>query len=363
VKPSRTLKVATVVISIFCALGLLEFIIWATFWATGRDITRYQPTSAYNVTLADARRFVSHPFLPFAPRPGDARTIKVFSPDTGRAYTTIYTLNSLGFRTPERPFAKAPGVKRIVCLGGSTTFGGATDAETWPALLEARLNAVYASRVRVEVINLAMDNAASPTSLVDLAFIGVEYAPDLVVSYDGVNDTQLIGREGVAPDYRNALRRFDDSYRSLQARLPGWAFHSYLVTLTAYKLDALTGGASDLGSQVFTAYKLPPATDPRAGVNYYERNLKLMRAISREYNARFLAATAHWVEPDAKVRALNDELRSFFAREKISYLDLDGDLPHCDWTLHVDQVHWTRAGLERVADAWAEKITRERLLE
>jgi hypothetical protein len=61
--------------------------------------------------------------------------------------------------------------------------------------------------------------------------------------------------------------------------------------------------------------------------------LKLMRAIAGEYNARFVGATAHWVAPDAKVGAMNDELRAFFEREGIDYLDLDRLLAHNDWSI------------------------------
>ena len=164
---TRALKTATVLVSILLTLGLLEVASRVVCRLTKRDITRYQPTSAYNVALADARRFISHPFLPFAPRPADARTIKVYRAETARTYAMTYKLNVLGFRTPDRPFTKPAHVKRIVCLGGSTTFDGFTDTETWPALLEAKLNAAArAGAGQVEVINLGMDNATSAGSFI-----------------------------------------------------------------------------------------------------------------------------------------------------------------------------------------------------
>ncbi len=87
------------------------------------------------------------------------------------------------------------------------------------------LNEVYGEKgLKVEVINLGVVMAASPTSLINLEFIGVEFQPDLVISYDGVNDANLIGFEGAAPDYRNVYGDFDDEYRSWQSRLPAWAF-------------------------------------------------------------------------------------------------------------------------------------------
>lgn len=102
--------------------------------------------------------------------------------------------------------------------------------------------------------------------------------------------------------------------------------------------------------------------DALAGMHLFERNLKLQRAVSRDCGAKFLAATAHWVAPGEKVSAMNEELRRFFAREEINYVDLDALLPHGDWSLHVDDVHWTREGIERVAEEMRKKIVAENLL-
>ena len=354
------LKVSTVVGSALLALLLAEAALRAHYKLKGLDIDALKPLSAYNPALPELGGYVSHPYLPYAQRPGDRRTLRVYRPETRRTYTYDYTLNSLGFRTPERPFEKSAGVKRIVTLGGSTTVDGFTDSETWPARLEARLNELYAGKgVRVEVINLGVVAAASPTSLINLEFVGVEYRPDLVITYDGVNDSTLVGFEGVAPDYRNAYRDFDEGYRSWQSYLPAWAFRSYLITRLSHALDRAAGG-SDLVSRVMP--RLKPSGDELAGMHLFERNLKLQRAVANAHGAKFLAATAHWVNPRAKASAMNEELRRFFAREGIDYVDLDALLPHGDWSLHVDEIHWTREGIERVAEEMGKKIAEENLL-
>jgi hypothetical protein len=361
VKSLRAVKVTMVLTSVLLTLGAFEIGLRVFFAIRGKDIKLYQPSSVYN-PVSDKRRFTEHPFLPYAPRPNDARTLYVYRPETAQTYSYTYALNSLGFRTPERPFHKEPGTKRIITLGGSTTVDGFVDSDTWPALLEAKLNERYQGKAKVEVINLGVDMASSPTSLIDLAFLGVEYQPDLIISYDGVNDSGLVGRAGIQPDYRNALGRYNENYHSVQSWLPGWAFRSYLVSIISLKLDAISGGW-DIGSQVLKFDRLPPSGNAIEGIEYYERNLKLMRAISREYNARFAGATAHWVAPDAKVQAMNDELRVFFTREGINFLDLDRLLVHGDWSIHVDAFHWTRAGIDQAATAWADKIQRENLLD
>jgi hypothetical protein len=355
-------KVLTVVGATLFALLLAEVGLRLYYKFRGQDINVFKPLSALNTGLPSEGNFTSHPFLPYAQRTGIRRTMQIYRPETKRTYTYDYSLNSLGFRTPDRPFEKPAGVKRIVTLGGSTTNDGFTDAETWPARLEAKLNEEYGGKgIKVEVINLAVVGAASPTSLIVLEFIGVEFHPDLVISYDGVNDAALVGVDGLSPDYRNAYRNFDDNYRSWQSYLPGWAFRSYLVTRVSYALDR-SGGGSDLTSRVLTVGRLKPSADPLSGMQLFERNLKLQRVISNGYGAKFLAATAHWVTPAKKVSAMNEELRAFFTRERIDYVDLDALLPHDDWSLHVDEVHWTREGIERVAEEMQKKIVAENLL-
>jgi hypothetical protein len=102
--------------------------------------------------------------------------------------------------------------------------------------------------------------------------------------------------------------------------------------------------------------KLKRSSNPLQGAKYFERNLKLMRGVSVEYGATFLAATGHWAQPPDSASLLNTELRRFFRTENIDYLDLDVLLNHNDFTIHVDAVHWTLKGLDQVAERWKEKI-------
>jgi hypothetical protein len=284
----------------------------------------------------------------------------IFRPAVNRVVEYNYTNNAFGFRTPDRAFAKPPKTRRVVALGGSTTFDGPSNKQTWPALLEEKLNHVYErSGYRIEVFNMGVDMASSPTSLINLAFLGTQFQPDLIISYDGANDSVfLCGFEGIAPDYRNAMDKYDDRFRTLQSRLPSWAFQSYLVTVFSLKFDRLYPKKPDIVSQVHSSKlsRLSRSANPIEGVQYFERNLKLMRGISTEYGAGFLAATAHWLTPSPQVDQLNGELRTFFDRERIDYLDLDKSLEHNDLSLHVDAVHWTLKGLDQVAEQWKSKI-------
>lgn len=340
-------------------------IIFSLGW---KDIHSYQPSFIYahlNQTQFDRRRFISHPFLPYIPRPFDKRVLHIYRPDVNKWVTYDYEQNSLGFRTPERPFVKPPYTKRIITLGGSTTWDGPTNDQTWPALLEDKLNNYYARYgYTIEVINMAVDGYNSAESLITLTLLGIEFEPDLIISYDGVNDMLVQGYIEVTPDYRSTMSKFDDQYFTLQSRLPVYFFRSYIITIASWIYDRIFSEKSqDINGQVLAkTRRLTRSNDTLAGIEYFMRNLRLMRAIAEEYNAKFLASTAHWVSPNQDQNRQNILLREFFKKNQINYVDVDAILPHNDWSIHVDQVHWTRKGLDKIAEAYMNKITSEDLL-
>jgi hypothetical protein len=365
---SFPVKCLAVCASILFTLCFLEIGLRVIFAIRKLDIHHYQPSFVYaqsDSTSSDRSRFTAHPFLPYAPRPFDARKLYVYRDGIQQIVEYDITNNSLGFRTPERPFDKPSNTKRIITLGGSTTWEGPTNDQTWPALLEKKLNSHYEQTgSHVEVINLGVDMASSPMSLIELAFIGLEFHPDLVISYDGVNDSLLMGLQGETSDYRSTIARYDERLRTLQSRLPAWAFKSYLASIASQKYDLLFSARADLYSQVIAnqTSALKPSQNPVEGIEYFERNLSLMRAISQDQGAKFIAATAHWNQPSPKIVLMNSELRDFFQRSRMDYLDLETLLPHDDWSIHSDPVHWTRKGLDDVAEQWQMKIISSDLL-
>ena len=62
-------------------------------------------------------------------------------------------INSLGMRGEEMTLEKPPGVYRILCLGGSMTYGTGTSESqhSYPAQLQTVLNSVAPEGVRYEV--------------------------------------------------------------------------------------------------------------------------------------------------------------------------------------------------------------------
>ena len=99
------------------------------------------------------------------------------------------TINSLGFRGDEFSVEKSSDVFRIFMLGGSTMFGyGATSNDTTiPGYVQKSFennNAEY----RIEIINSGIKGADSFDELNLLEKKLLDYAPNMIIIYDGWND-------------------------------------------------------------------------------------------------------------------------------------------------------------------------------
>lgn len=107
--------------------------------------------------------------------------------------------NSLGFRGPETTLNKN-GAKRIVCIGGSTTYGtrNLNEADCWPRRLESCLRVEGAS---VEVINAGVPAYNSAECLQLLREKVLQLNPDIIIIYISVNDIMPRFAPGFRSDY------------------------------------------------------------------------------------------------------------------------------------------------------------------
>lgn len=109
--------------------------------------------------------------------------------------------NTLGLRGPEVALAKPSGAYRIVCLGGSSTYGNTptSDEATWPARLEKILRQARPER-HVDVINAGAPGYSTFESLINLSFRMIEFKPDLVIVYHSINDMRCALYRQPVPD-------------------------------------------------------------------------------------------------------------------------------------------------------------------
>jgi hypothetical protein len=98
-------------------------------------------------------------------------------------------INSRGYRDLERAIPKPAGVKRVVCIGDSFTWGvSVLFDDAWPQRLERLLNRRRGERW--EVINLAEPGLNTVEERDKLISEGFAYQPDVVVLGYVLNDSE-----------------------------------------------------------------------------------------------------------------------------------------------------------------------------
>jgi lysophospholipase L1-like esterase len=109
---------------------------------------------------------------------------------------TYVNTNSLGFRGSEFSPQKAPGLFRIIVLGGSVVWGsGVGDSESIPAHMQRLLRDQGFSHV--QVINAGESGYIMRQERLLLTTQLYRYSPDWIVLLDGYNDVGAAGSGGI----------------------------------------------------------------------------------------------------------------------------------------------------------------------
>lgn len=191
-------------------------------------------------------------------------------------YFGWFKINSLGFRGREFNIEKTPGVLRVVCLGGSTTFdiGSVGKAAPWPEVLEAQLRKSLGAQA-VEVLNLGIPGSNSLDSLIDLQTRALDLKPDLIIVYQGHNDFVYSFPSKPNPD----LYPQEDLPRPAFKR---WLTrHSVLYSKIEGKIGSRLSGL--LGIEASSAKSDPGLVDEslERGLANFSGNLKSIAAVTR----------------------------------------------------------------------------------
>jgi lysophospholipase L1-like esterase len=224
--------------------------------------------------------FIPHHYLVYVLNPNaKANHQKYFGDQPG------HYVNGAGYRGKDFAIKKTPGTYRIVCLGGSTTFGlyETDETKTYPAQLEAELSRRFASPT-FEVINAGTPGWSSAEDLINLAFRVLELEPDLILTYEGVNDVfAMRNQEEGRSDY--SLFR-----RQVYFRPPGPFVRSLIgPSLGLRVLYYYWYGPENIGFDINTlAVRKPPADyeqrlDTATG-RFLERNLVNLVAVAKAHN-------------------------------------------------------------------------------
>lgn len=250
-----------VILLLALAEGLARWAMPASV-ATGRRIL----LGRENTVLVRMQNTIGQPYLLYtsAPNYRDPR----FGPQH----------NEDGYRGEAVPLDKRPGVLRVLCLGGSTTYGSSVGRpdQAYPAVLEELLREDLPEGYHdVEVINGGLKWGTSAELLTHYHFKYHYYRPDVVIINEGGNDAQGYTLPYYHPDNSNwrqplvNLRPLPEAWR--------WLARSRLASvfiLNVFYADQLYGGQFVIASGA-----KPAAPWFKPGGKFIERK----QEIPREY--------------------------------------------------------------------------------
>jgi lysophospholipase L1-like esterase len=296
-----------------------------------------------------------HPFRAYEMRPGAVvrRGTAGFRPLVGEEYH----INEYGTRGPALE-DRGSGRPRVICMGGSTTFGTASHfSDTWPAHLAA-LTPEWS------VMNAGVSGYTSRHLLAFAQGTLLDLEPDLLVVYTGRNDVHA--NESFHPG------RFRSDYAHIHGvRIEPAGLHKWLVRnswLALFVVRWRRDIRSGLGKVMHRRGPPITAMGPR-GRAAFRRNMEGLLALAAHRGIKVLlvseapgylplelpdgrpnphlARDARGVAPEVYTKALlehADELRGTGA----PFLDLTREFPR-DPALFIDSIHLNGRGAAEVA--------------
>jgi lysophospholipase L1-like esterase len=281
------------------------------------------------------------------------------------SYNTNSVINNFGFRNLEDiTEEKQPGVTRVYCSGGSTTFCyNLTTEESWPNLLQEKLRAVKGHE-RDEVLNAGQITFGVSQELALARRLVPRLKPDIVVLFTGINELLaaniIAQQDGQSLDELLAEERWGVCPKSPdQARF--FKRHSVLVKLLDYKIKKY------FESRATSAYhesEMPQgAVHPWVNANF-EHTLREYLAFLRSNGCKVIVM--HFGDNGKEDWYLRKCIRVL--RDRAVEIGKEQDATICDLVPAVDRdprrpnlfittgIHVTREGAELYADLLSKTV-------
>ncbi len=196
---------------------------------------------------------------------------------------------------------------RVAILGGSTTFGtGATDTDTWPALLQDILGDGYS------VINYGVPGYSTAEAIIQMALVVPEIKPHIVVLYEGWNDIRNYHVSDLGSDYfAHGILQYGNLQIPVQqnhviVKLARVSAIFWFAKKIATLLPQLSEGRIHADNHVYRT------ADPFVDAIYL-RNLKTLRILSENMGAYAL-----------------------FTPQVLNYTDFKGKKKSRPWSPHIE---------------------------
>jgi hypothetical protein len=345
---SRTRGVATgilvVILTMVVTLGVFEVC-----------IRLFKPQQHFAVTVNTWDREVGTKHIP------GARGF-VITPQ----YEMDLVINSKGLRDREFPYAKPPGTRRILCLGGSFTAGyGVRAEETFAKVLEQLLNADEDESEKWEVLNGGVGSTGTAHQLAFFQTEGRKYSPDFVlVCFSQATDfwdnivSGLYSLEDGELVKHDAHRTPSRRIQKLAAWIPGYAtFFAKSHLLNFVKIRISRYHYRDLAERI----QIPDQSAVEQSEEELTRRLLLaLRDACRDIDCRLVVTAIPlpntWGWYDETV-----DLMEYMRDHDIPFVDLSpGFREAADRGIQIvypKDLHWTREGHELTGNALCEFFT------
>ncbi len=266
---------------------------------------------------------------------------------------------------------------KILMLGGSSLWGfGARDDQTIPSLVA---HALHEKGWSVELKNLAEIGYVSTQEVIALTReLQAGYRPDVVIFYDGVNDTTsalLEGEPGLTTNEINRRREFN--LLQSPARLAIDLGSKLVQDSGSYRFAQVVrrrlSGQSAQPVSTPATFRIPDVAQGVAG--HYEANISLVEALARSFGFRplffwqptvFTKATLvpieeeearkfAWAEPF--MSDVYDQITASAAlKSDPAFHDLSTIFDDTDHLVFIDYCHTTETANERIASVMAATV-------
>lgn len=271
---------------------------------------------------------------------------------------------------------------RIVAIGGSTTQN-LVEGVHYPMLLEELLNEKYRD-VNVEVINIGNSGYSTPHFIILLSLDVITWDPDLIIVSENINDLLTSYFPDYAFDYSNKYR--NEAFipdESGSQRIFGWSRFYWVVRS---RLEALSYRLADYKDDIYkrVSYGNNP---PQLSQDIFRRNLETIISIAKANNVPVMLGTQP-LEPSVEYwdrhmrykkynkdviyplhsefvshhNRFNEIIREVAVNKNISVVRNDS-IFNADKTLFSDFVHYSRGGIERLAENYFDEIIRTSIIE
>lgn len=347
---------------------------------------RFEDLDAYaRISQVDARRFLDEQ---------DAMSTVGFQYEpwvqfrNPEFHGALLNTDGAGFRKTTTPRARGRPPFRIAVFGGSTTFGyGVPDEHTIPSYMQTLLETRYPDR-SPSVKNFGQGfYYSSQEMLLFIREIKENQIPDWAVFIDGGNDTAQLAPGQDEPVYSPTVKALWDRRRGIappqmaldyswipMVRLANGVAAKWLPRTQAHPEVTVNANAPDkLRRLIYRDVDLSEEAKQEIVdyvVSHYTDNLRLLRAICREYGIRCLFV---WQpHPGYKYKAslhrtfpfkdgVPEYFRGVYARmsryRSDDFLYLGDMLEHVTEKVFVDDVHYNEVLNERIAARISDRLT------